>query len=54
LLQAKAGRCRYRRQTLFEPKTNVGRPCYSFTQNLAREVGKTRPATGAAAIDGEK
>ena len=51
LLQAMAGRPRHRRQAFFEPKTNVGGPCYSLTQNLARKVRKTSAAARAAPID---
>ena len=39
------------RQAFFEANTNVGRPCYSFTQNLAREVRKTSAAACPPTID---
>jgi hypothetical protein len=37
-----------------EGKTNVGRSCYSLTENLAGEIGKTSAAARAAAIDAQE
>ena len=41
-------------RTLLKAKTNIGRSCYSLTENFAGEIGKTSAAARAAAIDAQE